>query len=449
MIDSLIRQLQDPNLDVRRHTILALGRSKNPDALKPLAAIVKGDPDPELRELARKAGQYIRQQTQQQTRPHVSPFTVSPEEAEYEPEPEYLQVQPVEPEPDPEPKLLVEDLIDSLLALDEPSATVTFTEPTKNNLVMRGRQYDIPRADRDRAKQYLDAAMSLTMGGDNAKALKNLTSALGLNPNLINDPYFNNVAATVTGLDGDAAAQVIIDRTERKRFTETAERAQKDKRVEEHLNTAKQATWTDVWFEVIVYSLIVIIGPVLAALVTVESARNLLGSFAEVSADLPVQLQNAQALSQAFSLESLLPIGIVSGISGVISLLIQTVLIHFSTGMMGGTGTWRHLIRLLLGFYNKWLPILFFILYITIAVTFASALSPIILCFVLVLFGLSFYVSVKTASKIGEAYDFGTGKGCLSLLISLIIIGIINTGISYIFAQSFSTALNGIMIGGL
>lgn len=92
---------------------------------------------------------------------------------------------------------------------------------------MRGRQYDIPRNDRERAKQYLDAAMSYALAGDNAKSLKNLTSALGLNPNLLNDPYFNNIATTVTGLDGDAAAQLIIDRNERQRFTETAQRAQK------------------------------------------------------------------------------------------------------------------------------------------------------------------------------------------------------------------------------
>lgn len=452
MIDSLLRQLQDPNPEARRHAILALGKSKNPDALKPLAVVVIGDPEPELRELARKAGQYIRQQTQQQTRPHVShvsPFTISPDEAEYDPKPEYFQVQPLVPEPEPEQEPLIQDSISDVLVLDETRTSVTFTEPTQNNLVMRGRQYDIPRTDRERAKQYLDAAMSYALAGDNAKSLKNLTSALGLNPNLLNDPYFNNVATTVTGLDGDAAAQLIIDRNERQRFTETAQRAQKSKRVEEHLNTAKQATWTDVWFEVIIYSLIVIIGPVLAALVTVESARNLLGSFAEVSADLPEQLQNAQVLSEAFSLNSLLPIGVVSGISGVVSLLFQTVLIHFSAGMMGGAGTWRHLIRLLLGFYNKWLPILFFILYITIAVAFASALSPIMLCFVLVLFGLSLYISIKTASKIGEAYDFGTGKGCLSLLVSLIIIGIINAGISYLMAQSLGTAFNSLMIGGL
>lgn len=447
MFDSLLHQLQDPDPEARRRAILALGKSKNPDALKPLAVVVVGDPEPELRELARKAGQYIRQQTQQQTRPHVSPFTVSPDEADYEPAPEYFQVQPVVPEPEPE--LSLEDQVDDLLAIDDANTTVTFTEPTKNNLVMRGRQYNIPRADRERAKQYLDTAMSHALEGDNAKALKNLASALGLDPNLLNDPYFNNVATTVTGLDGDAAAQVIIDRNERQRFTETAQRAQKSKREAEHLNTAQQATWTDVWFEVIIYSLIVIIGPVLAALVTVESARNLLGSFTEVSADLPEQLQNAQLLTQAFSLSSLLPIGIASGISGVISLLFQTVLIHFSAGMMGGAGTWRHLIRLLLGFYNKWLPILFFVLYITIAVAFASALSPIILCFVIVLFGLSLYISVKTASKIGEAYDFGTGKGCMSLLISLVIIGIINAGISYLLAQSLSTALNSGVIGGL
>ncbi|MEP7292319.1 MAG: HEAT repeat domain-containing protein [Chloroflexota bacterium] len=442
MIDSLIRQLQDADPAVRRSTIIALGKSKNPAAVKPLAAVVRGDPDPELRELARKAGQYIRQQTQQQTRPHVSPFTTDADAEEEIPEPEFFQVVALEREPEPEP----EPEVPAGLYADEDS-TPEPVRPT-NTLVMAGRQYNIPKDDQARARQYLDTAMAFNQSGNNAKALKNLTSALGLNPNLINDNFFNSVATAVTGLEGDAAAQVIIDRGERKRFTETAEREQKDRRVEKHLSTAKTATWTDVWFEVIIYSLIVIIGPVFVALVTVESARNLLNLFPEIAADLPPQFQDAQMLATAFSVSSLLPIGIISGISGVISLLIQTVLIHYSAKMLGGNGTWRHLIRLLLGFYNKWLPILFVVLIITIAVSFISAFSPIILCFVLVVVGLALYVSSKTASKIGEAYDFGTGKGCVSLLISLIILGILNAGISVVLAQTLGTALSSLIVTG-
>src|SRR5215467_11293209 len=68
MIDEYIRQLQNPDPDVRKRAIMALGKAKAPSALKPLANVVRTDPDPELRELARKAGQYIRQQMQKATR---------------------------------------------------------------------------------------------------------------------------------------------------------------------------------------------------------------------------------------------------------------------------------------------------------------------------------------------------------------------------------------------
>ncbi len=63
------------------------------------------------------------------------------------------------------------------------------------------------------------------------------------------------------------------------------------------------------------------------------------------------------------------------------------------------------------------------------------------LCFVLVLVITVLYVSSKAASKIGEAYDFGTGKGCLSLLASLVVIGIINLGVGYWMMQTFGLAL--------
>jgi hypothetical protein len=99
----------------------------------------------------------------------------------------------------------------------------------------------------------------------------------------------------------------------------------------------------------------------------------------------------------------------------------------------------------LLGFYNKWLPILFFVLYITTAVAFVSVFSPVILCFVIILVGLSLYVSGKTSGKVGEAYAFGAGKGCLTVVISIVVIGLINAGIGYLMVQALGLAFNQLM----
>ncbi len=449
MINELIRQLQDPNPEVRKSAIMALGKSKDSAALKPLALVVRGDPDPALRELALKAGQYIRQQMQQQTRPRAVPFVDAPPEEPRPPATLRFQ-QMIEEEGRKQVEALPDPSFDEyLIPEDAPPVpekeelTLDEAPPRPPHTPVPGRNYRVGKDDKDRAKQYLDAALSLNIGGDNAKAMKNLTEALSLNPNLINDPYFNNIAASVTGLDSDAANQMIIDRHQRKQFTETAAQKQKNRRVEQHLNEAQQASWTDVGWEVTLCALIVIIGPILAILVTNESIRNLLSQNPQMSDEMLAALQSAQT---AFA-STLLTIGIVSSISSVISLLLQTVLIHFSAGMLGGTGTWRNLIRVLLGFYNKWLPIIFFVFYITIAVTFFSQFSPVALCFVLALVLMTLYVSGKTSGKVGEAYDFGVAKGCLSLTISLLVILLINAGISYLMVQTLGLAFSQLPTG--
>ena len=449
MIDELIHQLHDPNPEIRRKAIRELGRSKSPAALKPLAAIVQNDPDPELREFARKAGQYIRQQMQRQTRPRIEPFQKAqiedPDMEPYTPSDRYQKLLESERRVVEQRQRELErdsPVVQPLPVEEEGSREPEGPRTASGVLLVRGRKYTVTKPDQDRAKKFVDAALSLNIDGDNAKAMSSLTQAISLNPNLINDGYFNNVATAVTGLDGDAALQKIVDRNERKRFTESAVREQKDRRVEAHMSEARGATWTDVGFELTIYSLIVIVGPVLAALVLTESAKNLFAAVATASGDLPAEYQDLQAALAGFSLDGLLPIGIVSGLSGVLSLLFQTVLIHFSAKFLGGTGTWRHLIRVMIGFYNKWLPIVFVVLYVTIAFAFFSQFSPVVLCLVLVLVGLSLYTSFKTSGKIGEAYDFGAGKGCLTLLIGLLVIGLINAGIGLVLGQAFFSAFN-------
>lgn len=64
MIEQFLAQLHSPDPAQRRQAIIALGRAKDPRALSALAAVYRTDPLPELREMALKAGRYIKQQTQ-------------------------------------------------------------------------------------------------------------------------------------------------------------------------------------------------------------------------------------------------------------------------------------------------------------------------------------------------------------------------------------------------
>ena len=556
MIDELIRQLKNPDPDVRKRAIMALGKAKDPAALKALAEVVRNDPDPTLRNLALKAGQYIRQQTKKSTRgpadkdlpttgmlvrrpnpqnmppaappPHLRRSERKALEAQPQPPLPKKVVRPLEqtgelpetgallgktkppPPPAPTPKAPVdtpaprsaspfvsdpdEDEIETgyadfqapveasdqlanfsfsfddepsqaafdstsseLLDLDdeppmeplrapplyfEEEAPPKPDEPqplVKGSSIVKGRKYNVSKPDEDRAHSYVNAALSFNLEGDNAKAMKNLTQAISINPNLINDAFFSNVAAAVTGLEGDAAAQMIIDRNERKRFTDDASRKQKDRRVEKHLTEAEKSGWADVGFEIGFFVFVVIVGTIVATLVANEALKQLLVNFTQISKDTP-QLLDAQASLSNVTLATILPSSIVSGIVTVATLLFQTVLIHFLSKMMGGNGTWRHLVQVLLSFYNRWTWLIFVVLCISIFLGIAT-FSPVALCPVIILLILTLYVAGQTSSKVGEAYDFGGAKGCVTVILSSIVIILINLLVFYVMFQAVSASV--------
>lgn len=61
MIDELLNQLQSPDPQQRRQAIAALANTQDPAVLPYLATVYRGDPIPELRDLALKAGRFIKQ----------------------------------------------------------------------------------------------------------------------------------------------------------------------------------------------------------------------------------------------------------------------------------------------------------------------------------------------------------------------------------------------------
>lgn len=81
MIEPFLAQLHSPDPLQRRQAIIALGRAKDPRALSALAEVYRTDPVPELREMALKAGRYIKQQAQPAAPPPYEPppaSTVAP-----------------------------------------------------------------------------------------------------------------------------------------------------------------------------------------------------------------------------------------------------------------------------------------------------------------------------------------------------------------------------------
>jgi hypothetical protein len=168
--------------------------------------------------------------------------------------------------------------------------------------------------------------------------------------------------------------------------------------------------------------LIVTVGSLLGTLVAVESARNFFNAFAGSGAIDP-SVARAQDLLLTVTVATYIPIGIISALVGVIGLLIQLVLVHYCARLFGGQGTIRHLLTVLLGFYNKWFPFIYLVGYITIAGFFVTAGSPVFLCLVAILVLLTLYVTGKTSGKIAQAYDFDGARGCLAYTLSNLIIG--------------------------
>lgn len=440
MLDDLIRQLHDIDPDVRREAIIAIGRTKDAAALRPLADVVRNDPDSDLRELARKAGVYIRKESEaaeQQNKP-TGPSLLRERPKKIEPLPETPQSRrrrgPVFMAQEPE------DPSSGMLNLNE--------TPVSDKGPVRGRNYNVPKEARSRAREYTEAALSDHMKGKSARAMKNLTEALSLDPNLINDEYYNNVAANVTGLNAFEAVQLVVDKGRRDEFMESATVEEKRKKIDSHLDTVGETTRTDFYFELVIFCIIMVVGPIVAALIAMQGFNGFLNVVVQSMTERgmePEQIAIASDIQSQFAgynLLSLIPFGVGSLIVALLSLFIQMGLVHLlATRLLGGHGTFQHLLTVLLKYYNRWLPIVFVAVCVSLVVTFFSQFSPIAVCPTIVMVGIILYVTGKTSSKIGEAYGFGGAMGCMALLVSSLVLIILNGAITYMAFQATGAAL--------
>ncbi|MBE2182930.1 MAG: hypothetical protein IAE89_05860 [Anaerolineae bacterium] len=464
MFDRYLAQLKSADPAQRRQAIISLGKLGNFAAMPLLAEVYRTDPDPELRDLARHAGLAIRQRNPGMSGTAVPPptspppsasspaFTVSLDDVPESAMDPYRANESIE---EPDLDLLIGQVTAAagiagaskrgIEALDKPSAPRTAADDIEDELRQQGpvagREYNVPKEERERAKAAIESALTLQMRGENGKSLKLLTEALSFDPNLINDSYFTSIAASVTGLDGNGALRVIIDKGQRRSFVKNAEQTRKQQRNEKHLTEVRQNDWNAVVFELFIYFLIMLFGPIFLVLVIGQSLGGLFGNFtgnADFMASLPPEIANFTAIAAA----PLLLMGLFSAVGSVIALFIQGGLIHLiSTGVLGGRGTFPNMLTLILRVYNRWVPIIYLLGYVTIAVLFIAQGSIVVLCLALPMIVISFYMVLQVVVRTGSAYDYGTAMGCIAIILSNFVLTLISTLLGVLAGQTLSQAL--------
>lgn len=430
MLDSLITQLNSTEPAARRQAIIGLGRTKDLAAIPALARIFSSDPEPELRELARKAAQYIRQQNE------AAGGIISTADSE------------------------LPDRVDMSGAAGEITLRVYETpkpeESTKSSdIPVRGREYVVSFANRQRAKALVESALGANMRGTNAAAMKNLAQALTLDPNLINDPYFGNVAGSVTGVGGDEAVRMILDGKMRTEFVKSEVTKVKEDVRSKQWERAHSSKWGDVGFEAVIYVVINTVFPILFLVVMFELIRqNILPIIQNMS---PRELRElfgtdsgSLALLNAGSLPfvPLLVTGLISTVISLLAFVLQMLFVHVSATLLGGNGTLVHLLNKMLMFYNRYVPIGYVVFSIAFAIIIITldpvslTPSPLAACGSLFIIGFAGSFVFKMINKIGEAYDFGVAMGCFSILLATVIIAMINVLLAGLFGSAISNLIN-------
>lgn len=301
----------------------------------------------------------------------------------------------------------------------------------------------VSERDQERAKQLVDSALSYQIEGERDRALKELSKALEIDPNLENDAFFKSVLSEVTQGDDDAAMAVLEDRSKIEEITKSERKRKQEARAAEHEGEVERSNWSSAGMDLAIYTLILIFATMFLPIVASQAAQRYLveqnaawTKYQEAvaandqSAQAPVLDQSFIDMAQSLSLAS--PIvgvgmGIGAGIYGLISILITLATTHLAARyLFGGVATFPHLIYKVVSFYNSRLPVFFGLLYITIILTFLLGGSFI----TVVGFGAvglySLFLSLKIISRVGEAYDFGAAKGCMSLIAGSIIVGVIS-----------------------
>lgn len=308
------------------------------------------------------------------------------------------------------------------------------------------------KRDPELAKMYLERAMSAVIDLKNDEAWEMAQRAFMANPDYAEDDYAVGLAAEITGAERSQAVETLMSAT-------TNATAEKPKRGMSKNDAGDRVSWGKALLWVGVYSVLVgiasylpfaFIGDLLQFLIEYGDTT---GEFAELGIS-PAQLSTSLGI-----------MGIVIGIGAMvmtfIGVLIQYGFVHVSATMiLGGKGYFSNLL------YNLRFPLIaLFILQIVVsgimvyfifsalpsdpAVWEAAEISGDYSAFedmennlgiFNILSGINGLISlgftVWISMIIGKTYDFGGVKGCMSIIISSIIMGVVLCGCYFTILSS-------------
>lgn len=187
-------QLDSDDPKVRAQAVKGIALSGNQDHLKYLIEIAENDPNPQVRDYARKAAQHL---YASQTKPQSKP----------EPEPEPIRQSPPEPEPISQ-------------APSKPEKSESELAATLAHPMLEDEEEDLSPANVREAESKVQRAFSLHTSGQTKKALPIYAQALKLNPDLGKNSFSRSVASELTGKPFQEAMLILGDPDKLSEFIE-------------------------------------------------------------------------------------------------------------------------------------------------------------------------------------------------------------------------------------
>lgn len=419
--DKLIRQLNSPNVEQRKQAIAALAKTKDRDALSYLSNVFRSDADPEVRDLARKAGIYINKNSTQSGGSGIvgGGGNVSGEKSKT--------------------TYAYEDTDDEE---DDGYASAYGDADDVADDDVDGADYDdvkVTPLDEERANGLVQQALDIHMRGNNDKAIKYLSQAFAKNPNLKRDSYTVGLATTITGLPGPQAVGYLMEAS-------GGGKAKRGEKAKTGGGVPGEITWGDAFVDLAIYWLVNVgiaaIGGILVLFALNDLMQTLSSSASSYSATTFFDPHAIIGFIQGLAVPVLLMYSAILATLLLVILLIQYVAIHFvSLGMLGGDGTMPELIRklsIVMTFGTPvYLVVSFFLSVMLPIYSPESANTALIANFI-----LPFVLTFIMAQRIGVAYRFGTGRGCASVILSSIALGVCACGLSFVLSSALASQLD-------
>ncbi len=414
----LLDMLKNPDAAKRKAAIQALARGKDPEVIPYLERVADYDEDDSIRDIAEKAIVYInRNNPDNTTRPALEP-----------------KRQP-----------------------SSASSPVSSSDSYAEEIPMGNAPTMVSPAEEERARRLLSNALDLNMRDQNAKATKAVIEAFKANPNLKDDAYARGVASTTTGLHVAEAVARVLDGSAASLFD--PKKPVKGKRGGDsavgdlptrdsdgrEAGEEKEATFGGAMVDTLIYGII-------SAIIT---GGSWLVFLYVLLPSLPPDLMNRQMspelnitfgqyinILSAGTTESILLSSLGTLISTILSTIFYAGIIHWvATSFLSGEGSFSAMLQRMSVFYTIYTIIATIAIAIAVFLLFnanADTAQIILSGAGIFAIGFSIYSIWGLSVRIGKTYDFGTGKGCLSIIISIIVLTVLSCVLG--LAISFTTA---------